>query len=125
MPKITDIQTIRTRSTGTWLFVKILTDQPGLYGIGSSSDHFRCKVVQAAIENIKPLLIGREVGRIEDIWQSVYTSGYWRNDSVMNTVQAGIDMALWLVGQLWEPAFARRVQRYIQYEPAPPYAAEV
>lgn len=95
MAKIKEIQTIRTRATGTWLFVKVITDQPGLYGIGSASDHFRCKVVQAAIENIAPLLIGREVGQIEDIWQCVYTSGYWRNDSVMNTVQAGIDMALW------------------------------
>jgi len=40
-------------------------------------------------------------------------------------VSAGIDMALWLVGQIDSPAHARRVQRYIQYEPAPPYAAEV
>jgi len=40
-------------------------------------------------------------------------------------VSAGIDMSLWLVGQLWDPAFARQVQRYIQYEPAPPYGAEV
>ena len=40
-------------------------------------------------------------------------------------VSAGIDMALWLTGQLVSPAFARQVQRYIQYEPAPPYAAEV
>jgi transcriptional regulator GlxA family with amidase domain len=39
-------------------------------------------------------------------------------------VSAGIDMALWLVGQLWTPEIARRVQRYIQYEPAPPYTAE-
>lgn len=95
MPKITAIETIRTRATGTWLFVKVHTDQPGLYGIGSASDHFRCRVVQAAIENLAPLLVGREAGRIEDLWQLVYTSGYWRNDSIMNTVQAGIDMALW------------------------------
>ena len=39
-------------------------------------------------------------------------------------VSAGIDLALWLVGQLDEPAFARRVQRQIEYDPAPPYAAE-
>ncbi len=39
-------------------------------------------------------------------------------------VSAGIDMALWLVGRLFDPAFARGVQRYIQYDPAPPYAAE-
>lgn len=40
-------------------------------------------------------------------------------------VSAGIDMALWLVGQLRDPCFAREVQRYIEYYPAPPYAAEV
>jgi transcriptional regulator GlxA family with amidase domain len=40
-------------------------------------------------------------------------------------VSAGIDLALWLVGQLHTPEFARQVQRYIQYEPAPPYSAEL
>lgn len=37
-------------------------------------------------------------------------------------VSAGIDMALWVVGQLHGPDHAREVQRYIQYDPAPPYA---
>ena len=40
-------------------------------------------------------------------------------------VSAGIDMALWLVGEIWEPAFARQVQRQMQYDPAPPYAGAV
>jgi transcriptional regulator GlxA family with amidase domain len=40
-------------------------------------------------------------------------------------VSAGIDMALWVVGQLFGPEQARATQRYIQYEPAPPYTAEV
>lgn len=40
-------------------------------------------------------------------------------------VSAGIDMALWLVGQLHGVEHARTVQHYIQYDPAPPYAAEV
>jgi len=40
-------------------------------------------------------------------------------------ISAGIDMSLWLVGQLHSPEVARRVQRYIQYDPSPPYAAEV
>ena len=39
-------------------------------------------------------------------------------------VSAGIDMALWLVGQLYDPATARQVQRAMQYDPAPPYTAE-
>src|SRR5258708_18954151 len=37
-------------------------------------------------------------------------------------VSAGIDMALWLVGQWHGPEFSRGVQRYMQYDPAPPYA---
>jgi len=37
-------------------------------------------------------------------------------------VSAGIDMALWLVGQMYDEDHARAVQRVIQYDPAPPYA---
>ena len=40
-------------------------------------------------------------------------------------VSAGTDMALWLVGQLQTPDFARLVQRAMEYDPAPPYAADV
>jgi transcriptional regulator GlxA family with amidase domain len=40
-------------------------------------------------------------------------------------VSAGIDMALWLVGQLYGAGHARKVQRLIEYDPAPPYAADV
>ena len=36
-------------------------------------------------------------------------------------VSAGIDMALWLTGQLFSPVFARQVQRQIEYDPLPPY----
>ena len=51
---------------------------------------------------------------------------YVRDGNVVTAagVSAGIDMALWLVGQLYDPQLARDVQRYIQYDPAPPYAAE-
>ena len=38
-------------------------------------------------------------------------------------VSAGIDMALWLVGQWYDPKTARLVQKGIQYDPAPPYQA--
>ncbi len=39
-------------------------------------------------------------------------------------VSAGIDMSLWLIGQIVSPEHAREVQRYIQYDPAPPYQEE-
>ncbi len=52
---------------------------------------------------------------------------YVRDGNVVTAagVSAGIDMALWLVGQLHGIDCARQVQRWIEYDPAPPYAAEV
>jgi transcriptional regulator GlxA family with amidase domain len=40
-------------------------------------------------------------------------------------VSAGIDMALWLVGQIHGVDHARTTQRLMEYDPAPPYTAEV
>ncbi len=49
---------------------------------------------------------------------------YVRDGNVVTAagVSAGIDMALWLVGQWESPRFARTVQRNMEYDPAPPYA---
>src|SRR5829696_986110 len=96
MPKITDMKVIRTRATGTWVIVKILTDQPGLWGIGSAHEMNATGAVVAALEEwFKPRLIGRDVSHIEDIWQTTFTSGYWRTGPVHNVALGGIDVALW------------------------------
>ena len=52
---------------------------------------------------------------------------YVRDGNIVTSagVSAGIDMALWLTGQMFSPAFARAVQRGMQYDPAPPYASDV
>lgn len=52
---------------------------------------------------------------------------YVRDGNVVTAagVSAGIDMALWLLGQMYGPEHARMVQRMMEYDPAPPYAAEV
>lgn len=36
-------------------------------------------------------------------------------------VSAGIDMSLWLLGQIEDPDFARQIQKAIEYFPEPPY----
>jgi len=52
---------------------------------------------------------------------------YVRDGNVVTAagVSAGIDMALWLVGQLHDPPHARAVQRAMEYDPAPPYQGDV
>jgi len=39
-------------------------------------------------------------------------------------VSAGIDMALWLTGQIFDSTLARHVQKAMEYDPLPPYADE-
>jgi transcriptional regulator GlxA family with amidase domain len=59
---------------------------------------------------------------------TVVRDARWVRDGNVVTsqgVSAGIDMALWLVGQLVGREHALQVQHYMQYYPAPPYAAEV
>ncbi|MGO8735635.1 MAG: enolase C-terminal domain-like protein [Terriglobia bacterium] len=96
--KITGVKAIPT-SAGSryrWVFLKVLTSEPGLYGIGSASNIFQPAATVAAIEgHYAPFWIGKNPARIEDLWQSTNTSAYWRNSTVQNNVLGGLDMALW------------------------------
>ncbi len=94
--KITEVRVIVTCPTRNYVVVKILTDEPGLYGVGDATLNGRELAVATALkEHIAPLLIGRDPDRIEDIWQMLFRGPYWRGGPVQMTALAGIDIALW------------------------------
>ena len=97
VPKIKDVQVIETQPAGVRLtVVKIVTDQDGLYGYGCATFTQRADLVRPAVEKyLRPFLIGKEVNRIEDTWQSCYDSSYWKNGPVLNNAISGVDQALW------------------------------
>src|SRR5947199_2235523 len=95
---IKDVKVITTSGGRNyrWVFLKIITSEPGLYGIGSANNHYETRAVIAALEeHLKPWLIGKDPDRIEDMWQSAQYRTYWRNGPVNNNVLAAMDMALW------------------------------
>ena len=96
-PKITSVSVIATQPASARLVVvKITTDQPGLYGYGCATFTQRAELVVPAVEKyLRLLLIGKPADRIDDTWQMMYNSSYWRNGPVLNNAISGVDQALW------------------------------
>ena len=104
--KITDIKTFlmmagspalkqsTSWSKRNWCFVKVYTDE-GITGLGEGSGWPR--VVETAINDLKPIVIGDDPMNIERIWQKmlVSTMGAGMTGTPGSGSMNAIDMALW------------------------------
>lgn len=95
--KITAIETLVCHARmRNWIFVKVVTDQPGLWGWGEATLEWHTRSVVGAIEDLSQLLIGEDPRRIEHLWQMMYRQHFWHgNGIVRGTAISGIDIALW------------------------------
>ncbi|OYN96234.1 D-mannonate dehydratase ManD [Enemella evansiae] len=93
--KIESAEVIVTSPDRNFVTLKLTTDD-GLTGLGDATLNGReLGVVAYLREHIIPLLIGVDAHRIEDTWQFLYRSAYWRRGPVTMAASAAVDMALW------------------------------
>lgn len=77
-----------------WLFLKIETDE-GLCGWGEPILEGRAHTVAAAVAELADYLIGKDPLPVEDHWNVLYRSGFYRGGGIHMSALAGIDQALW------------------------------
>jgi galactonate dehydratase len=77
-----------------WVFCRVETDD-GLVGWGEPVVEGRAATTQAAVAELSELLVGQDPRRIEDLWQLMTKSTFYRGGPVLSSAVAGVDQALW------------------------------
>ena len=101
MVKITGIEplgvTIQFKtSRRPWLIFKLLTDEPGLFGIGESSlNSYDAQVLSIMQEWVQHYLSGKDPMHHELHWTRLYQDTWARGGALGTTALSGIDIALW------------------------------
>lgn len=90
--KIVALQTFRIRPR--WLFLRLETDE-GIVGWGEPGGEARVGAVEAAIGELRDLVIGQDPLAIERIWQTLTSASDDYGGPILSSAVAGIDQALW------------------------------
>jgi galactonate dehydratase len=78
-----------------WVFVKVETDDPGLFGWGEATLEWKTRSVVGAVEDLTPLLLGRDPRDIEQAVRVLKKHSFWRLGVIGVSAISGIEMALW------------------------------
>jgi galactonate dehydratase len=79
-----------------WVFVRVLTDEPGLHGWGEATLEWHTRAVVGAIEDLSELVVGEDPTRVEHLWQMMFRQHFWHASGIVRaTALSGIDIALW------------------------------
>lgn len=94
--KITAVKTkVVNAGMRNWVFVKVETDVPGLYGWGEATLEWKTRAVVGAVEDLVPLVLGRDPRDIENMSRVLHKWGFWRIGVIGSSAISGIEMALW------------------------------
>ncbi len=105
-----------------WLFVRLDTDQDGLYGVGEASLNGFAKTVEAAIHELGHRYQGMDPFQVETIYQRMTRDLYSEGGQIQMNAAAAIEIACWdIIGKsLGRPIYDLLGGRY--HESLPVYA---
>ena len=93
--KITGISTtVVNARMRNWVFVRVDTDQPGLFGLGEATLEFQTRGVVGAVEDLALLVVGQDPRNIEHLWQIMFRHPFFKGGIVTMSALSGIDQAL-------------------------------
>jgi galactonate dehydratase len=84
-----------------WVFVKVETDQAGLYGWGEASLEWKTRSVVGAVQDFEPMIVGEDPTRIEHLYQKMYRQSFWRTGVIGLSAISGIEQACWDILGKW------------------------
>ncbi|MBL8689656.1 MAG: galactonate dehydratase [Rhodospirillaceae bacterium] len=94
--KITGIRTVVVNAEmRNWVFVKVETDQDGLYGWGEATLEWKTRAVVGCVQDLEPLMIGRDPRDIENGVRAMTKHGFWKLGVIGRSAIAGIEQAMW------------------------------
>jgi len=96
MAKITKVKTVVVNAEmRNWVFVKVETDSPGLYGWGEASLEWKTRSVVGAVQDFEPMVVGEDPTRIEHLFQKMYRQSFWRVGIIGLSAISAIEQACW------------------------------
>lgn len=78
-----------------WVFVKVETDQQGLYGWGEATLEWKTRAVVGALEDFQVMIIGEDPRNIENLYQKMYRQSFWVLGVIGMSAISAIEQALW------------------------------
>jgi len=94
--KITAVKTVIVNAEmRNWVFVKVETDEPGLFGWGEASLEWKTRAVVGAVEDLAPMAIGEDPTRIEHLYQKLYRQSFWRLGVIGMSAISAMEQACW------------------------------
>src|SRR4051812_6218801 len=105
-----------------WLFIRLDTDQPGLYGVGEGSLNAFAKTVEAAVHELAHRFEGMDPFQIETIYQRMTRDVYSEGAQIHMNAVAAVEIACWdIIGKVTgRPIYDLLGGRY--HESLPAYA---